>query len=162
MISVTFKYRVWKKCKLAFPSAGWGCWGCVYNNQYQNEYQMVMACGYYTCLIMMQHVPFSPNLYTIASHVLRNDLRDLRAWRTCKLFFPSACWRCRGWVYKPISKWIPNGYGLKLTLYQWTFESFGSFLRWNNESFISNRLKDSRLFWIYSFTNLSKFQTHDQ
>ncbi len=46
------------------------------------------------------------------------NLRDLRKWRTRKLAFPSAGWRCWGWVYKkPISKWIPNGYGLKLNFY---------------------------------------------
>jgi hypothetical protein len=41
MISVTFP--VWRKSKLAFPSAGdWnGEW--VYNNQYQNEYQIQMV-----------------------------------------------------------------------------------------------------------------------
>ena len=43
--------------------------------------------GYCICLIMMRHVPFSPNLYT-TWHILRNDLRDLRKWR--KMFFPSA------------------------------------------------------------------------
>jgi hypothetical protein len=26
--------------RTAFTSAGWRCWGWVYNNQYQNEYQM--------------------------------------------------------------------------------------------------------------------------
>jgi hypothetical protein len=53
-------------------------------------------CVYCTCLIMMRHVPFSPNLYT-TEHISRNDLRDLRKWR--QMFFPSASWRCRGWVY---------------------------------------------------------------
>jgi hypothetical protein len=59
-------------------------------------------CGCCTCLIIKQskHFPFSPNLYTTALTVLRNDLRNLRKWRTCKLAFPSAGWRCRGWVYK--------------------------------------------------------------
>jgi hypothetical protein len=28
----------------------------------------------------MKNVQFSPNLYTTAWHVLRNDLRDLRKW----------------------------------------------------------------------------------
>jgi hypothetical protein len=42
-------------------------------------------CGYCICLIMMRHVPFSPNLYT-TWHILH--LRDLRKWR--KIFFPSA------------------------------------------------------------------------
>jgi hypothetical protein len=51
-------------------------------------------------LIMMKNVQFSPNLYTTAWHVLRNDLRDLRKWRKCKLFFPSLGWRFWGWVYK--------------------------------------------------------------
>ena len=36
-------------------------------------------CGYCTCLIMMKHVPFSPNLSAVAWYVLRNDLRDLRS-----------------------------------------------------------------------------------
>jgi hypothetical protein len=31
---------------------------------------MAEPCGYYTCLIMMKHVPFSPNLYTTALTVL--------------------------------------------------------------------------------------------
>jgi hypothetical protein len=56
--------RKWRK--MFFPSAGWRSWGWVYKNQYKNEYQMVMAYGYCTCLIMMQHVSFSPNLYTTA------------------------------------------------------------------------------------------------
>jgi hypothetical protein len=56
------------------------------------------------------------------------------------------------------TKW--NGYRLKLTLNQLTFESFDSFLRWMTS--ISNRLKDSRLFWKYSSAILSKFQTHNQ
>ncbi len=43
-------------------------------------------CGYFTCLIMMQHVSFSPSLYSTAWHVLRKDLRDLRVW----LSFPFA------------------------------------------------------------------------
>jgi hypothetical protein len=110
-------------------------------------------CGYCTCLIMMQNVPFSPNLYTTAWQVWsfsihftiitlkRNDLRDLRASRTCKLTFPSAGWCCWGWVYNKISKWIPNGYGLKFTLNQLTFESFDSFLWWINKCSISNRLR---------------------
>jgi hypothetical protein len=51
--------------KLAFPSLGWRCWGWVYNNQYQNDFQTAEACGYCTCLIMLQHVPFSPNLYSL-------------------------------------------------------------------------------------------------
>jgi hypothetical protein len=65
-----------------------------------------MACSYFTCLIMMKHVPFLPNLYTTVC----NDLRDLLDWRTCKLTFPIAGWRCWGWVYNKIWKWIPNGY----------------------------------------------------
>jgi hypothetical protein len=32
--------------------------------------------------------------------VSRNDLRDLRDWRKCKLAFPSLSLRCLGWVYK--------------------------------------------------------------
>jgi hypothetical protein len=31
---------------------------------------MAEPCGYYTCLIMMKHVLFSPNLYTTALTVL--------------------------------------------------------------------------------------------
>jgi hypothetical protein len=31
---------------------------------------MAEPCGYYTCLIIMKHVPFSPNLYTTALTVL--------------------------------------------------------------------------------------------
>ncbi len=44
----------------------WRCWGWVYKNQYQNEHQKAYLCGYGTCLIMMKHVSFSPNLYTTA------------------------------------------------------------------------------------------------
>jgi hypothetical protein len=84
--------RKWRKCKLAFPSVGCRWWGWVYKNQNQNEYQMAEPCGYCTCLIMMKHVQFSPNLYATALTVLRNVLRDLQAWRTCKLAGPSACW----------------------------------------------------------------------
>jgi hypothetical protein len=52
-------------------------------------------CGYCTCLIKMQQIPFSPNLY-ITRHALRNDFRDLRS----KLAYPSAGWRrWWGWVY---------------------------------------------------------------
>jgi hypothetical protein len=75
--------RKWRKW--TFPSLGWWCWGWVYNNQNQNEYQMAEPCGYCTCLIMMQHVQFSPNLYTTALTVLRNVPRNLQARRTCKL-----------------------------------------------------------------------------
>jgi hypothetical protein len=32
--------------------------------------------------------------------VSRNDLRDLRDWRKCKLAFLSLSLRCFGWVYK--------------------------------------------------------------
>ncbi len=56
-------------------------------------------CGYCTCLIMMKHVPFSSNLSAIVWFVLCNDLRDLQAWRKCKLAFSSLGWRCGGWVY---------------------------------------------------------------
>jgi hypothetical protein len=84
--------RAWRKCKLAFPSLGWRSLGWVYNNQNQNEYQMAEPCGYCTCLIMMHHVQFSPNLYTTALTVLRNFPRDFQAWRTCKLAGPSAGW----------------------------------------------------------------------
>jgi hypothetical protein len=48
-------------------------------NQNQNEYQMAEPCGFCTCLIMMKHVQFSPNLYTTALTVLRNLPRDLQA-----------------------------------------------------------------------------------
>jgi hypothetical protein len=58
--------RKWRKCKLAFPSLGWRCWGWVYKNQNKNEYQIAYPCGFCTCLIMMKHVSFSPNLYTTA------------------------------------------------------------------------------------------------
>jgi hypothetical protein len=44
--------------------------------------------SYFTFLIMKQNVPFSPNLYTNAWHLLRNDIHDLRL--KCKLAFPSA------------------------------------------------------------------------
>jgi hypothetical protein len=30
-------------------------------------------CGFFTCLIMMLHVSFSPNLSAITWHVLRNE-----------------------------------------------------------------------------------------
>jgi hypothetical protein len=43
--------------------------GWVYKNQYQrlqSEYQIAYPCGYFTFLIMMKHVSFSPNLYTTA------------------------------------------------------------------------------------------------
>jgi hypothetical protein len=47
----------------------------------------LMPCGFFTCLIMMLHVSFSPNLSAVAWHVLRNDLHDLQL--KCKLAFPS-------------------------------------------------------------------------
>jgi hypothetical protein len=47
-------------------------------------------------------------------------------------------------IIKMNTKW--NGYRFKLTLYQLTFESFDSFLRWTDKSSISIRLNDSRLF----------------
>jgi hypothetical protein len=50
-----------------------------------HPYSLLKPCGYCTCLIIMKHVPFSPNLYT-TWHVLLNDLRDLRKWRKCKSF----------------------------------------------------------------------------
>jgi hypothetical protein len=62
--------QAWRKCKLAFSSLGWRCGGWVYNNKYQNEYQMAEPCSYYTCLMIMKHVPISPNLYTTALTVL--------------------------------------------------------------------------------------------
>ncbi|EFX87416.1 hypothetical protein DAPPUDRAFT_97041 [Daphnia pulex] len=46
----------------------------VYKNQYQNEYQMAEPCGYCTCLIMMQHVQFSPNLCNTALTVLHVNM----------------------------------------------------------------------------------------
>ncbi len=55
--------------------------------------------GYCTCLIKMQHVSSSPNLYPVAWHVLRYYLRDLRVWRKCKPAFSSLGWHCWGWVY---------------------------------------------------------------
>jgi hypothetical protein len=72
-------------------------------------------CGYSTFLIMMQNFPFSPNLYTTAWHVLRNDLHDLRL--KCKLVFPSAgdmVTLLGMGLQKPISKWIPNSLRLRL------------------------------------------------
>jgi len=39
------------------------------------------------------------HLYTTAWHVLCNDLRDLRMWRTGGLPFPFAGWSFWGWVY---------------------------------------------------------------
>jgi hypothetical protein len=60
---------------------------------------------------LTKHVPFSPNLYTTAEerNVLRNDLCDLRKWRTCKLAFPSAVDVAGDGSTKPIfKKWIPN------------------------------------------------------
>ncbi len=78
-------------------------------------------CGYCTCLIMMKHVPFSPNLYTTPWHVLRNDLRDLRKCKDMRTAFTSAGWRCWGWVRTNIkmnTKWkcheCINGWALRL------------------------------------------------
>jgi hypothetical protein len=56
---------------------------------FSNPDPHLIPCGYFTYLIMMLHVSSSPNLYTTALAVLRNDLRDLRKWRKCKLAFPS-------------------------------------------------------------------------
>jgi hypothetical protein len=52
---------------------------------FSHPYSLLKPCGYCTCLIIMKHVQFSPNLYT-TWHVLLNDLRDLRKWRKCKSF----------------------------------------------------------------------------
>jgi hypothetical protein len=56
-------------------------------------------CGYCSCLKMMKHVPFSPNLCTTVWYVLNNNLRDLRMWRKGGLPFPFAGWSFWGWVY---------------------------------------------------------------
>jgi hypothetical protein len=96
MISVTFERKGHAKCGLSFCKftlLGMGIQHKI------SKWILVMACGYCTCFIMLKHVPFSPNLYTTAWHVLLNDLRDLPFWKTCKLAIPSAGWRCWGWVY---------------------------------------------------------------
>jgi hypothetical protein len=188
---------------------------------FSHPYSLLKPCGYCTCLIIMKHVQFSPNLYT-TWHVLLNDLRDLRKWRKCKSFllqvdvagdgstktnikmntkwicntsrshptstphdtfyviisrdlrawrtfklaFPSTGWRC--WAGNGSTKTDikMNIKWLRLKRYSlftnWHFESFDSFLRWMNKSSILNCLKDSRLLWKYSSTTLSKFQTNDQ
>jgi hypothetical protein len=41
-------------------------------------------CGYFTCSIMVQHVSFSPNLFTIAWHVMISMTFD---WRKTGLSF---------------------------------------------------------------------------
>jgi hypothetical protein len=72
--------------------------GVGLQNQYQSEYQMavgkwlVPAC-HQTRVILTQ--PLNHRM-----PVSRNDLRDLRDWRKCKLAFPSLSLRCLGWVYK--------------------------------------------------------------
>jgi hypothetical protein len=58
-------------------------------------------CGYWTFLIMKQHVSFSPNLYTTARHVLRNDAPWPSSAKAIETgLFLSAGRRCWGWVYK--------------------------------------------------------------
>jgi hypothetical protein len=60
----------------------------------------------------MQNVPFSPNLYTTAWHLLCNDLHDLRL--KCKLAFPSAAdFAGDGSTKTKISKLIPNSLPLR-------------------------------------------------
>jgi hypothetical protein len=72
-------------------------------------------CGYCTCLIMMKHVPFSPNLSAVAWYVLCNDLRDLQGMKEMQTglsFFRLALLGMG--LQQQISKWIPNGWALWL------------------------------------------------
>jgi hypothetical protein len=62
---------------------------------------------------MLQHVSFSPNLYTTAwkFYQFYVMISVTFGWMRYKLAFPPAGWRNWGWVYKKkLSKWIPNGY----------------------------------------------------
>jgi hypothetical protein len=56
-------------------------------------------CGFFTFLIMMQNVPFSPNLYSTVWHlfVMISMTFD---WNANWPLFPSLGRRCWGWVYK--------------------------------------------------------------
>ena len=61
MISVSFDCETGLSfCRLKLLGMG------LQKPRYQNEYQMANPCGYCTCLIMMKHVSFSPNLYITA------------------------------------------------------------------------------------------------
>jgi hypothetical protein len=60
MISVTFD---WRKCKLAFPSAGWGM---GLQKPISKWIPNSLPLRLFYLLIMMKHVSFSPNLYFIA------------------------------------------------------------------------------------------------
>ncbi len=93
-------------------------------------------CGYCTCLIMMKNVPFAPNLYPVAWHVFRNDLRDLWARRTCKLlkvdvagdgstktnFKMNTKWFCNTYRSHPTPKTLHDTFYVMISL---TFESEG-------------------------------------
>ncbi len=57
--------RKWRKCKLAFSSLGWRCWGWVYKKPISKWIPNGFA-AIVPAMIMMKHVSFSPNLYTIA------------------------------------------------------------------------------------------------
>ena len=76
----------------------WRFWGWVYktnikvNTKWLSLAAFVPAC-HQTRVILIQ--PLNHRM-----PVSRNDLRDLRDWRKCKLAFPSLSFRCLGWVYK--------------------------------------------------------------
>jgi len=76
----------------------WRFWGWVYktnikvNTKWLSLAAFVPAC-HQTRVILTQ--PLNHRMV-----VSRNDLRDLRDWRKCKLAFPSLSLRCLGWVYK--------------------------------------------------------------
>ena len=89
-------------------------------------------CGYSTFLIMMQNVPFSPNLH------------DLRLkW---KLAFLSAGWRCWGWVYKnQIEYQMANPCGYCTCLIMMKHVSFSPSLYTTAWHILRNDLHDLRL-----------------
>jgi hypothetical protein len=70
-------------------------------------------CWYFTCLIMMKHVPFSPNLSAVAWYDTFYVMISVTFERQTGLSFCSLKFLGMG-RQKPISNWIPNGYGLRL------------------------------------------------
>jgi hypothetical protein len=74
----------------------WRCWGWVYKNQYQNEYQIAYPCGYCTCFDNDEtRVILTQPLHHLSDSFTRNVSRDLQARRTScldKLADLSAGW----------------------------------------------------------------------
>jgi hypothetical protein len=106
MISVTFDYERHANWPFLLHFDVLRGWVNIYNNRYQNEYQMVMN----TCRSHPTSTPLHGTFYVMISVTFE---RQGRANWPFLLDFDVA----RGWVYiQPISKSIPNGKWIWLKL----------------------------------------------